>query len=89
MPKANTPTKRGRRHDARALNVSERDYILLKAGARLVGYDSFADYVQGLIDCEIENLKGIAYNKTGRFEIPLTRHEKAALDACRQVQRTA
>ena len=70
--------------DARAnyatLNTTERDYILLTAGARLAGYDSFADYVHGLIHCEIEALLDVAESKTGNREIPLTRHERAALE---------
>lgn len=70
--------------DARAnyatLSTTERDYILLTAGARLAGYDSFADYVHGLIHCEIEALLDVAENATGKREIPLTRHERAALE---------
>ena len=70
--------------DARAnsahIPCTERDYLLLTAGARLAGYDSFADYVQGLIHCEIEALLETAESKTGNREIPLTRHERAALE---------
>ena len=70
--------------DARAnsahIPCTERDYLLLTAGARLAGYDSFADYVQGLIHCEIEALLETAESKTGNREIPLTRHERAAFE---------
>ena len=70
--------------DARAnsahIPCTERDYILLTAGARLAGYDSFADFVQELMQSEIEGLIDLAQCETGKWEIPLTRHERAALE---------
>lgn len=59
---------------------TERDYLLLNAGMRLVGYDSFPDFVAECVRGEIEALLDVAENETGKREIPLTRHERAALE---------
>lgn len=65
--------------NAASIPMTEREYILIKAGARLVRGSS-EDYARELIQSEIESLLDVAENKTGRREIPLTRHERAALE---------
>jgi len=69
--------------DARAnsanIPCTEREHILINAGARLVK-GSFEDYARELIQSEIEALLDVAENETGKREIPLTRHERAALE---------
>jgi len=61
-----------------ALSVDARTMILLEAGSRLVR-DSFSGFVDELFNCEIDSLLDVAERETGRREIPLTRHERAAL----------
>ena len=69
--------------DARAATMpvpmTEADFILLNAGARLTGqtFDEYWDgVVVGLLDAMLDEAEG----QTGKREIPLTRHERAALD---------
>lgn len=72
-------------HDANSpqpINVDAESMMLLEAGARLVA-DSFEEYVAELVRREIESLVDFAESKTGKREIPLTRHERAALDKIR------
>ena len=56
-------------------------YIQLCAGARLVA-DSTEDFFGELWRSELEALLDVAQNETGKREIPLTRHERAALARC-------
>ena len=55
-------------------------FIKLCAGARLLGFDSINDLLDDLWDGQMESLADIAESETGRREIPLTRHERAALE---------
>ena len=56
-------------------------YIRLCAGARLVA-DNTEDYFGEMWNSELEALLDVAQNETGKREIPLTRHERAALARC-------
>lgn len=58
--------------------MSERDYIMLNAGARLLGL-SDDEYWAELIESQKAALLETAQRKTGKREIPLTRYERAAL----------
>lgn len=62
------------------LTISARDYLLLNAGMRLVGYDSFQEFVAELVRGVIEALLDVARLDTGKRKIPLTRYERAALE---------
>lgn len=53
-------------------------YILLSAGSRLVR-DDFGAYLSELWRSEISSLLDVVEEDTGKREIPLTRHERAAL----------
>ena len=63
------------------LPMTEADYILLCAGARLLG-QTFEEYWDGVIEGLFNTLLDVAEQKTGKREIPLTRHERAALARC-------
>ena len=51
------------------------------AGARLLG-QTFEEYWDGVIEGLFDTLLDVAEQKTGKREIPLTRHEMAALARC-------
>ena len=53
-------------------------FIMLSAGSRLVR-DDFDEYLAELWEAEISALLDVAQSDTGKREIPLTRHERAAL----------
>ena len=59
------------------LPIDAAQYIKLKAGARLVCGDgeSFADLLKDWIDSAIDGLLDVADERTGKRELPLTRHE--------------
>lgn len=63
------------------LEIPADVYIKLCAGARLVA-DSTEEYFTKMWEAEIEMLLDVAQNQTGKREIPLTRHERAALARC-------
>ena len=67
-------------HDGVSIRISADIYIKLVAGSRLVR-GTFDGYVNGLFNSEISALLDVAESDTGKREIPLTRHERAALDA--------
>ena len=62
-----------------SIKISATDYILLEAGARFMGY-TFDEYVADMVQGEISAFIDAAESETGKREIPLTRHERAALD---------
>lgn len=63
------------------LPISAEMLIMLQAGSRLVrGYEeSFGDYLAEVFRSELDALLDVAQSETGRREIPMTRHERAAL----------
>jgi len=67
-------------HDGVSVTIPAAMYIKLFAGSRLVR-DSFSGVMDELFNCEISALLDVAESDTGKREIPLTRHERAALDA--------
>ena len=68
--------------DARSVQwhvpMTESDYILLNAGARLLGLSSY-EYWADVIRSQKAALIDAAFRFTGKREIPLTRYERAAL----------
>jgi hypothetical protein len=64
--------------DRQQIPMGEADYILLNAGARMLGL-SERDYWAEVIDAQKAALLDMAERETGKREIPLTRHERAAL----------
>lgn len=66
---------------AASLEIPADVYIKLCAGARLVA-DNTEDFFEELWNSKIEALLDVAQNETGKREIPLTRHESAALARC-------
>ena len=60
-------------------------YLQLCAGARLVMGDgeTVYDFFARMFHEELDALLDVAQNVTGKREIPLTRHERAALDRLR------
>ena len=64
--------------DRQQIPMGEADYILLNAGARMLGL-SERDYWAGVIETLKAALLDMAERETGKREIPLTRHERAAL----------
>lgn len=58
--------------------VSAKAMIMLKAGARFMGY-TFDEYEAELAQSQITSFQEAAQIETGKLEIPLTRHERAAL----------
>ena len=71
----------GGAHDESAsVSIPADVFIRLQAGARLVGFDTFDDYLAELWRGELEALLDFAQSETGKREIPLTRQERAALE---------
>ena len=69
-------------HDAnvkQSIQVDAEKMIMLRAGARFMGY-TFDEYVADMVQGEISAFIDAAESETGKREIPLTRHERAALD---------
>ena len=66
--------------------MSERDYIMLNAGARLLGL-SKEEYWAEVIESQKAALLNVAQRVTGKREIPMNRYERAAL--ARLAQETA
>jgi len=75
-------TDRQFRRLGRPITVPADVFILLRAGARLV-CDNFDEFLADMFQGELEALQELAQQETGRREIPLTRHERAALDRLR------
>ena len=78
-------------YDANAkqsIQVDAETMILLEAGSRLVRGDgeSFGDYIAVVFQGVIDSLLDVAESVTGKREIPLTRHERAALERIRRVK---
>lgn len=69
-----------------AVPMTETDALLLNAGARLLG-QTFEEYWDGVIEGLFDTLLDVAENETGKREIPLTRHERAALERLRGASR--
>ena len=71
----------GGAHDESAsVRIPADVFIRLQAGARLVGFDSIDDYLADLWRAELEAILDLAQSETGKRELPLTRHERAALE---------
>ena len=64
-----------------SVSVPADIYIKLVAGSRLVR-DTFDEFMDEIFNSEIESLLNVAQSDTGKREIPLTRHERAALEKC-------
>ena len=64
--------------DGVAIRIPAAVFLQLFAGSRLVS-DTFDGYVEDLCRADIGMLKDIAEQETGKREIPMTRHEKAAM----------
>ena len=71
-----------------AVPMTEADFLLLNAGARLLG-QTFEEYWDGVIEGLFDTLLDVAEQKTGRREIPLNRHERAALARCEAAAKTS
>lgn len=61
------------------VEVPEATFIMLQAGARMLGYTTWREYLAELWRGELEALLDYAQSETGKKEIPLTRQERAAL----------
>lgn len=72
--------------DNALVEIPAKVYILLCAGSRLVR-DSVEDFFAELWQTEIDALLDVAQSETGRREIPMTRHEKAALARCEAAEK--
>ena len=72
-------------HDSDGVSVTipAATYIRLVAGARLVR-DNFDEYLAELWNAEISAFLEVAESDTCKREIPMTRHELAALDKLRK-----
>jgi hypothetical protein len=72
-------------HDSGGVSVTipAATYIRLVAGARLVR-DNFDEYLAELWNAEISAFLEVAESDTCKREIPMTRHELAALDKLRK-----
>ena len=68
-----------------SVNISPELYLQLTAGARLVmgAGKTPDDFFARLFRDELEALLDVAENETGKREIPMTRHERAALERLR------
>ena len=73
--------------DDALVEIPAREYIMLCAGSRLVR-NGVKDFFAELWRSEIEALLDIAEAETGRREIPINRHERAALARCEAAEDT-
>lgn len=73
---------------AHTVAISAEMLVLLAAGSRLVRGDgeTVEDYFAGLFRSKLDALLDVAEEETGKREIPLTRHERAALERIRAIQ---
>ena len=73
-------------HCGGGVRISPALYIQLCAGARLVmgEGEKVDDYFAQLFRGELDALLDVAQSETGRREIPMTRHERAALESLRR-----
>ena len=71
-----------------SMRMSESLRMLITAGARLAG-NTLDEHLAGMFRREIDILLDTAETKTGRREIPLTRHERAAMERLRMASPTA
>lgn len=69
--------------DGARVEIPAKAYILLCADSRLVR-NGVKDFFAELWRSEIDALLDVAEAETGRREIPLTRHERAALERLRE-----
>ena len=69
--------------DGACVTIPADVFVKLCAGARLVR-DTFDDFLVELFNTELVALLDVAEAETGRREIPLTRHERAALERLRK-----
>ena len=67
----------GAHDESASVRIPADVFIRLQAGARLVGFDSIDDYLADLWRGELESFAEFA--QVEKREIPLTRHERAAL----------
>ena len=74
--------------DDALVEIPAREYILLCAGSRLVR-NGVKDFFAELWQTEIDALLDVAESETGKREIPLTRHERAALARCEAAKSTS
>lgn len=65
-----------------SVRMGESLRMLMTAGARLAG-NTLDEYLAGMFRREIDALLDAAEARTGRREIPLTRHERAAMERLR------
>lgn len=66
-----------------SVHIPAATYIKMLAGSRLVR-DDFDEYLAELWDGEVSAFIDVARSDTGRPELPLTRHERAALERLRR-----
>ena len=73
-------------HTGTNIPIPNDVYLQLCAGARLVMGDgeTVDDFFAQMFQTELEALLDVAESETGKREIPLTRHERAALDRLRR-----
>ena len=69
----------GAHDESASVSIPADVFIRLQAGARLVGFDTFDDFLDDLWHGEAQALLDFALSETGKRELPLTRHERAAL----------
>lgn len=66
---------------SKPIYVPAADYIHLQAAARLIA-DDFEAFIADLVASDLNAALDYAEAETGKREIPLTRHERAALARC-------
>ena len=68
-----------------SVHIPAATYIKMLAGSRLVMGDGEKpeDYFRQLFESELEALLDVAQSETGKREIPMTRHERDALERLR------
>ena len=74
--------------DGVSVTIPAATYIMLLAGVRLIR-SNFEGYFEEFFNGEISAMLDIAQADTGKREIPLTRHERAALDKLEASARNA
>lgn len=66
------------------VEVPAADYIMLVAGARMLGYDDFDDFLTELWRSERESFLDFAASQLGKREVPMTRQERRAFERLRK-----
>lgn len=66
------------------VEVPAADYIMLVAGARMLGHDDFDEFLAEIWRSERVSFQDFAASQLGKCEVPMTRQERRAFERLRK-----